>query len=194
MSDTTPLSLLERLRVSADGDEWEVFVTIYTPYIEGYLRHLGVSEEDVADVRQEVLRVVVKEIPRFEHNRQEGAFRSWLRIVIANRLRSFNRAQANQPESGGSSYLELAERMEDSADDVCQMWEEEHNRYVVQGLLRVVSVQHKPNTILAFQRVFLEDQAAERVAEDLAMTKNAVRIAQARVLRSLRELGEGLID
>jgi len=42
--------------------------------------------------------------------------------------------------------------------------------------------------------VVLDGHSASSVADQLGMTVNAVRIAQARVLRTLRELGEGLID
>ena len=46
----------------------------------------------------------------------------------------------------------------------------------------------------AFKRVVLDEERAAVVASELGITVNAVRIAQARVLRALRQLGKGLID
>ena len=58
--DITHLSLLERVRASTADQRWQEFVAIYSPYIEGYLRRLGVQEVDSDDIRQEVLQVVVR--------------------------------------------------------------------------------------------------------------------------------------
>ena len=78
MANTTQLSLLERVCRSPDDPGWHEFVAVYSPYIERYLRRLGVRETDIADIRQEVMQVVVRELPSFDHNRRKGAFRAWL--------------------------------------------------------------------------------------------------------------------
>ena len=39
-----------------------------------------------------------------------------------------------------------------------------------------------------------EQQSAEEVATDLGMTLGAARVAQHRVLRALKESGDGLVD
>jgi len=46
----------------------------------------------------------------------------------------------------------------------------------------------------AFRRVALLGERPAAVAGDLQMTANAVRIAQSRVLRRLREVGQELLD
>lgn len=195
MPSTTQLSLLDRVRTAADSAGWSNFVEVYQPYIETFLRRLELPEEDVRDICQDVMHVVIKEIRGFEHNGRKGAFRSWMRLVVANRLRSYRRAEAGQPRTiGGPKYESLAEQLVDANDPVRQLWEDEHNRQVVRGLLRVVRSRHTPQTLLAFRRVFFDEETAESVAKELGMTSNAVRIAQARVLRSLKRLGEGMIE
>ena len=43
-------------------------------------RHIRPS--DVDDLVQEVLAVVLRELPQFEHNGRTGAFRRWLRTIL----------------------------------------------------------------------------------------------------------------
>src|SRR5262245_17908686 len=69
----TSLSLLERLRLRPDADSWQRFVDLYGPLLSGWLRRLGVRPQDAEDLVQEVLGVVVRELPGFEHNRRPGA-------------------------------------------------------------------------------------------------------------------------
>ena len=46
----------------------------------------------------------------------------------------------------------------------------------------------------SFRGVALEQRPAEEVADELGMSVGTVRVAQCRVLRALREVGEGWVD
>src|SRR5689334_14040616 len=48
----------------------------------------GVPEADADDLTQETLTVVVREVSRFDR-RNLGAFRAWMRGILANRLKGF---------------------------------------------------------------------------------------------------------
>lgn len=48
--NTTPVSLLERLRQPAEQAAWERFVQLYTPLLCHWARRLDVPEPDVADL------------------------------------------------------------------------------------------------------------------------------------------------
>src|SRR5262245_13990021 len=93
----TSLSLLERLRSRPDADSWRRLVELYTPLIQGWLRTHAVAPADADDLTQEVMTVVVRELPNFQHNHQRGAFRNWLRTVTVNRLRVLWRSRHNRP-------------------------------------------------------------------------------------------------
>ena len=92
MSETSA-SLLDRLGDHADGEAWRRLVDLYTPLIRGWLRRQGVPEAEVDDLAQEVLGIVVRELPGFHHNRRVGAFRAWLRVITTNCLRQAWRAR-----------------------------------------------------------------------------------------------------
>src|SRR5437870_2279853 len=82
----TSASLLDRLRRPKAGEaDWRRLVDLYTPLIRGWLRrHADLPPGDADDVVQDVLAVVVRRLPDFEHNQRTGAFRAWLRTITVN--------------------------------------------------------------------------------------------------------------
>ena len=113
MADTSA-SLLQRLRDEPDGDAWCRLVDLYTPLLRQWLHGYGLQASDVDDLTQEVLAVVVRELPKFQHNQRPGAFRRWLRTILVHRLRGFWRARQSRPLPGGQSDLgKILEQLED---------------------------------------------------------------------------------
>src|SRR4051794_32735729 len=102
MSETS-ISLLDRLRLQSDAAAWKRFVDLYSPLLVSWLRRQGVRAQDADDLVQEVLGVVVRELPGFRHNQRPGAFRAWLRAILVNRHRAFWRAHRTQPIAAGGS-------------------------------------------------------------------------------------------
>src|SRR5262249_57679001 len=84
------------------------------PRIRDWLRRHALQAPDADDLVQEVLAVVVREIPNFRHDLRTGAFRRWLRTVTVNRLRTFWRGQRARPQATGTSDFEkVLDQMED---------------------------------------------------------------------------------
>jgi RNA polymerase sigma-70 factor (ECF subfamily) len=193
MSETS-ISLLDRLRLRSDGTSWKRFVDLYSPLLQGWLRHQGVRAQDADDLVQEVLGVVVKELPEFRHNQRPGAFRAWLRTILTNRLRAFWRARKTQCASAGGLPPQDLEQVEDSADNLGDLWNQEHDRHVLRRLMELIEPEFTPATWQAFRSVTLEGEPACAVANRLGLTVNAVWLAKSRVLRRLREESRGLLD
>lgn len=192
---TTPVSLLERLRHQPDRASWDQFLRLYTPFIRGWLARHQVPLADVDDLVQDVLTVVVQEIPHFQHDGRTGAFRCWLRLVIVHRVRSLWRARHGEAQgSGDSDVLRMLDQLEDPDSPLSRHWDREHDQYLAGRLLQVVENDFEPTTWQAFRRLALEDAPAAEVARDLGMTVNAVLQARSRVLRRLRQEVKGLID
>jgi RNA polymerase sigma-70 factor (ECF subfamily) len=97
----TSASILESVRLHPDGGGWKRFMDLYEPLIRGWLRRHHLQQSDSDDLVQDVLSVVVKKIPQFEHNGRPGAFRSWLRTITVYCLRRFWRARAYRPDAAG---------------------------------------------------------------------------------------------
>ena len=192
MSQKTRLTLLERIRDTTAGESWKEFLAVYEALIFGWLRQQGVSTEDAEDVRQEVMTTVYEKIASFDHNGRAGAFRNWLRKITVNRLHRIWRKRKG--ETSGKNLAELADELADDRSRLTLIWEAAHNEHVIQHLLRELSQRFHENSIIAFQRVVLKEEPAQQVADSLGMSLGAVRVAQHRVLRALKEQGQGLID
>jgi len=194
MADT-PVSLLERLRLRPDADSWQRLVALYTPLIQDWLRRQGLRHADVDDLSQDVLGVLVRELPRFEHDGRPGAFRRWLRTVTVNRLRTFWRGRGRRPVApGGSDFGQVLDQLEDPASGLSALWEREHDRHVLRRLLELLEPEFEPATWRAFRLLVLEGRSTAAVAAELGLSANAVRIAKSRVLSRLRRESSGLVD
>jgi RNA polymerase sigma-70 factor (ECF subfamily) len=87
----TSLSLLERLKgPCVDPPDWDRFQSMYLPLIRRWIGRIPGLVGEVEDLVHEVILVLLREVPRFERQR-EGSFRTWLRQVTVNRVRSYRR-------------------------------------------------------------------------------------------------------
>src|SRR5947208_2698279 len=146
MSETS-LSLLDRLRSQPDAESWRRLVDLYTPLIQGWLRQYSVSPADADDLTQEVMTVVVRELPQFKHNQRRGAFRSWLRTITANRLRVLWRSRRTRPvATGGSDFLKMLDELEDPESKLSRLWDQQHDQHVARRLMELVQPQFEPAT------------------------------------------------
>jgi RNA polymerase sigma-70 factor (ECF subfamily) len=194
MSDTS-ISLLDRLRQQPSGDSWQRLVTLYTPLIQGWLRRHGVPDHDVDDLVQEVLGVLVRELPHFQHNQQAGAFRSWLRTVTVHRLRGYWRARQTRPQAtGDSDFAESLQQLEDPTSGVSKLWDQDHDRHVMAKLLELIEPEFNATDWKAFRRQVFDGQRPATVAGELGVTVNVALLAKSRVLRRLRQEASGLVD
>src|SRR5262245_57994326 len=114
--ETTPASLLERFRQRAGEADWQRLVDLYRPWLVGWLRRHGLDDADAQDLVQEILIVVQRELPFFQHNQRAGAFRAWLRTIAVHRLRDAVRARRCRPlATGDSDLLDQLQQLEDPA-------------------------------------------------------------------------------
>lgn len=187
----TSNSLLMRLQTAGADADWRRLVDVYAPVIHSWLNRYHLQPADADDLVQDVLGVIVREIPTFQHSGRTGAFRHWLRVVAVHRVRNFWRTKKAAPNAG--LLLEL-DQLEDAASDLSQQWDVEHDKHVVAKFLDVIERDFEPTTWQAFRRVMFDGASAAEVAAELGITPNAVWIAKSRVLHRLRQEAAGLLD
>ncbi|HEY7428422.1 MAG TPA: sigma-70 family RNA polymerase sigma factor [Gemmataceae bacterium] len=190
----TSASLLERLRIAPDEAAWRRLDELYRPLIRRWLLRDPSLREEAEDVVQEVMGVLVRELPGFRR-RRNGSFRRWLRTITAHRLSALYRSRRNRPVALGCPLEEspLAQ-LADPNSEMSRQWDREHDCYVLSRLLELITPLFEPTTLAAFRRVAFEGIAPAQAAEELGVSLNAVLIAKSRVLSQLRQEAKGLID
>jgi RNA polymerase sigma-70 factor (ECF subfamily) len=81
--DKTSLSLLQRVCDESDSESWQTLADLYTPLLQRWLRRYGLQSSDADDLVQDVLMAVAQDLPKFQHTGRSGAFRAWLRGIVA---------------------------------------------------------------------------------------------------------------
>jgi RNA polymerase sigma-70 factor (ECF subfamily) len=185
--NVTSVSLLERLKnAPPDASDWRRLQGIYLPLIERWLARVPGLRDEAADLAQEVFIVMVRELPRFERQR-EGSFRAWLRKVTVNKIRSHRKRRNRTPLVAIDPAEKFLEQLADPSGDLAREWDQEHDRHVFQKLLAIVESDFSTSTWEAFRRFALDDVPAAQVAAELGVSVNAVLQAKSRVLKRLRE-------
>lgn len=192
---STSVSLLERLHDNEDRIAWERLNTLYSPLIRNWLLRHGVGPTDAEDLVQEVLLIVIRRYPEFQHSKRTGAFRAWLRTIAVNCCRDHWRRMRIRPTAaGGTDFIGYLDQIADPDNPLSQEWDREHDLYITRRLLEMIQPEFEAKTWDAFRRVTLQGEPAAEVAATLGITTNAVFIAKSRVLSRLRAEAAGLID
>jgi len=191
MSETST-GLLLRVRDSADHAAWSRLVTLYSPLLASWIRRARVPSQDAADLVQEVLLAVAREMPAFEYDRSRGSFRGWLRTILTNRVRNYLRARRTTPVEPLDN--DVLEGLADPASEISRSWDEEHDRHVLARLLEAVRPGFGDGVWQAFARVVLDGERAAAVAADLGVSIDSVYQARSRVMARLRRQAAGLLD
>jgi RNA polymerase sigma factor (sigma-70 family) len=161
----------------------------------GWLRRYDVQDSDANDLVQEVLLAVSKDLSKFEHRGQPGAFRGWLKAILVNRLRKFWRSRDRRPQARGDSDIDARlAQLDDPASEMSLIWNREHDQYVLAATAGSRRASLRPSTWTAFCRVALDGAKPDVVAEEMGISLNAVCLAKSRVLSRLRQESEGLIE
>jgi RNA polymerase sigma-70 factor (ECF subfamily) len=186
--NSTPVSLLEQLRHSPDEASWTRFVHLYSPLLFRWARQAGLDESDAGDLVQDVFVILLKELPRFEHD-PARSFRAWLKTVVLNRWRNQVKRQARAPARPGRGVL-----ADVPAPDHSLFEEQEYRRQLLGQALALLRPEFQSATWKAFQEHGLNGRPATVVAAELRMTIGVVYGAKCRVLGRLREHLRGLLD
>ena len=191
----TSYSLLERLHNRADHQAWHRLLSIYEPWLRGWLSRHDLQAADVEDVLQDILVVVSEKLPAFVHSGQTGAFRTWLRTILSHRVRHFLRGRRNrQAVLTPLPQADWLEKLEDADSELSRRWDQEHDEQLLRRMLASIQPDFNVTTWQVFRMLVLEDQPATKVAEQFGLTPNAVYVAKSRVLSRLRTELRGLLE
>lgn len=183
--ETTSTSLLVRLRQAGQTDAWSRFVELYSPLLHHWAHHLGMQNQDAADLVQDVFVVLVQKLPEFEYNPKLG-FRKWLRTVLLNKWRTLCR------QRGLVSALQTPEEV--AAPEDTTFGEVEYRQHLVKRALELMQAEFSRNMWKACWEHVVAGRSAAAVAAELGIAEGTVYVAKARVLFRLRQELGGLLD
>lgn len=190
----TSVSLLDRLRAAGpDASDWNRLQDIYLPLIRRWLNRVPGLGDDAADLAQEVLVVLVREIPRFERQR-EGSFRAWLRQITVNKVLTHRKQRQRRPVAGLDPAGGFLDQLTEPNSELAREWDLDHDRHVFQKLQAAIRPDFSPTTWNAFRRFALDGVPAAEVARELGLSVNAVLQAKSRILKRLREEAGDLLN
>jgi len=199
--ESTSLSLLERLREQPNSTEaWERLDAFYRPLLLRWVVRWGLQDAEAENLTQDVLLEVVRLLPDFRHSGRSGAFRLWLRNILTNRVLAFLRRRRQHPWlffsewSRRANTRTLFDELETPDRPLNRLWNEEHDKHVVRQIWSNVAGEFSERDVKAFQLVVEKTMKPADVARYLGISVALVWQIKSRILRRLREEGQGLID
>src|SRR5262245_61893100 len=169
--NTTPVSLLQRLRQPGEEQAWQRFTELYTPLLYYWTRRLGLQPQDAADLVQEVFVLLVRKLPEFTYDPQKS-FRSWLRTVTLNKWRDMCRRRTEKPLA--DDHGALAGLV--NPDNTVLLEEAEYQERLVKRALEIMQAEFEPTTWRACWEYMVADRPAAEVAEELHLSVGAVYV------------------
>lgn len=186
--DSTSISLLARVKNTADAAAWARFVELYAPLLYCWAEKHGVSSADAADLVQDILTTLAAKLPEFEYDPKQR-FRGWLHTITRNRAMDWHRRRSRAQLNGLSGFVEaLADKAETGIFE-----EEEFRQFIVHRIRDVMQSEFEHTTWEAFWQNVAEGKSAREVADEIGISENAVRLAKYRVVKRLREEFAGLL-
>lgn len=185
----TSTTLLEALARETDDGAWERFCARYEPMILAFIGRTGLQENDARDAAQETMMTFLTAYREGKYDRTKGRLRSWLQGIAFRKAKEANRRLAKREvqlaeQTGMTSPLDQI-----PGDDQLERWmDEAWEQAIVAECLTEVQKHVEETTFEAFRLYAIEDWSADRVAEKLGITKNAVYISKNRVLSRLRQV------
>ena len=187
----TTSGFLEELRDFENQHTWDSFVQRFMPAIIAFARRIGVAEEDREDAAQDIFLAFANSYRKGQYDRSKGSLRTWLFTIAYRRsidLLRQRRSQGREVQVGDDAGGTLGSIP--APEDCRETWDREWDAFVLSECLRRVRDEVRAKTWQAFEKVVLDEEDPEKVADELSMSRNAVYIAKYRVMQRLEKLKE----
>lgn len=183
-SKATRVSLLSRVRDTADRAAWQEFENRYRELLIRFFRTRGLQRADADAVTQIIFLNLARSLPKFVYDPHRGRFRSHLYRVARNAIQRFIECPDTARTALEAGELEAIAAVD--ADRLDEIWEQEwadhHYRLAMQRLRRVVD----PRTVQVFERL-VAGATTVQAAEEFGMKPDAVDKIRQRVRGRLQD-------
>jgi len=178
----TSYTLLQRAHDTDDEEAWAQLVAYYRRFIIYILREIGVLEDDLDDLTQQILIGLTKNLPQYDRTR--SSFRTWLGTIIRNAAYShFRKQQCRPSDVCGLEESAAVEGLRQPAE-VEQWIENEWATYIANLAMDRVRQAFKGQAIQAFE-MGLDGMSGAAIAEATGLSVASVYTLRKRVKKRL---------
>ncbi|MEO6740441.1 MAG: sigma-70 family RNA polymerase sigma factor [Chthoniobacteraceae bacterium] len=195
MDLATRLSLLDRLKQASADADWRHFYAKYNAVILSFARKQGADDHTAEDVLQESMMVVIRKLPTFDYDAQQGRFRNWLLTIVTHKVREAKRRShvdrllsmdALSADDEDSLHGRLAAEDSSATENLEDSWRQS---LLDEALRRVLADSRtKPESVEVFRACALEGQPVGEVAARFGLKENAVYQIKNRMMTRLQEI------
>jgi len=179
----TSYTLLAQALHNQDQDSWEQFFARYQRYIITLLRNLGIGEDELDDVTQEVMVSVWNRLDSYD--KSSSKFRTWLASVVR-----FTAMNARRKKSTRDRIIsEDPDIINDSLTDensYLQVAETEWKNFIMETALNNIRGEFSENEMKAFE-MSIDGVAGEKISEVLGLAVSSVYNAKVRIKNRLMQ-------
>jgi RNA polymerase sigma-70 factor (ECF subfamily) len=176
---------------SNDACAWEALVRAYSRRIYRWCRRDGLQPADSANVVQEVLQSVARNIVDFRRDRAGDSFRAWLRRITENKVHDHFRRENRQlaRAAGGTDAYRLLTNQPDTDHERMEIDPKVADEQSIYSEIRnQVRNEVSDRDWRLFWRIVVDGQPASEAAHECGISANAARLVKMRVLRRFRQL------
>jgi RNA polymerase sigma-70 factor (ECF subfamily) len=180
----TRQSLLLRLRDWQDQAGWREFFETYWRLIYNVARRSGLSDGEAQEVVQTTFIYLSRKLPKFQYDRRQGSFKSWLRVVTRSRIQVYWRTEKSAGKLNTVPLTEdeqLVTAPDPAGDAHDEVWRREWEENVVSTAFRRLRPKVTSQQLLIFRTAALDGLAASQVARKLGVSLAQVYLARHRV-------------
>ena len=188
MDTVTSTSLLEGLKRPDDTGAWQRFSVRYEPMVFAFALKLGLNETDAQDAGQETMLAFVQGYWEGRYDPNKGRLRNWLFGIAHRKVIDMRRRKPREVVVTDRTDVGRFMGNVESPEEAQVVWEQEWQRSVLQACMEEVAKQLNPTTVSAFDLYVIKQWPAERVADRLEISQNAVYIAKTRVTDRIRKI------
>lgn len=184
----TRYTLLQRLQSSNNEKNWDEFVTYYKPYIFVIIKGFNVGIQDSEELMQDVLVKIWKNISKFDPEKHQCRFRTWLSTMIRNTVFNFFKSKSSKNSQSNINYDDIIGRLELISDaEINLLAEKEWRNYIAKLAWENLKENFNEVTRNVFEESISADIENSTLAEKYNVSESSVRVFKMRVRKAMHK-------
>jgi len=181
----TRQTLLSRIAQVDDERSWEEFTRYYKGYIHAVIKNLGVKQDLIPDLIQDVLLKVWKSLPSYEYREKECSFRSWLCLVIKSTVYNFLQKKSTRNDAKNTDYNATLHALDSISEPEIDIIAEKEWKIYVSNLAWNNVKGEFPERCREVFEASIHEPSTEVLAKRFDITESSVRVYKSRVKKVL---------